>query len=95
MAGIKKSHSPPHELFLEDKNIYSSYCLKYHMMDNAERPSSPECNNHSQRPTKQKITSFVGWTVSLMVWKLKAAIFQSHAHVYAALCTLLSRQIYL
>lgn len=56
-------------------------------MDNDERPSSPECNNHSQNPTKQKITSFVGRTVSLMVWKLKAAIFQSHLHVYAALST--------
>jgi hypothetical protein len=62
-------------------------------MDNDERPSSPECNNHSQNPIKQKITSFVGWTVSLMVWKLKAAIFQCHLHVYAALSTRHSTKI--
>jgi hypothetical protein len=51
MAGIKKSQSPSQDLVLEDRNRYSSYCLKYHMMDNDERPSSPECNNHSQNPT--------------------------------------------
>jgi hypothetical protein len=57
------------------------------MMDNPERPSSPECNNNFWNSTKQKITSFASWTVSLIVWKLKAAIFQSHLHVQAALTT--------